>query len=77
MVGQRAEIDTICIDCHNELKSMKCHQCGGKGVKGIFSRRECEECGGTGRMTLCLNARCSFFDKRLYGWFAAQQRGFR
>ncbi len=52
---------------------MKCQRCWGKGVKGIFSKRECGECGGTGTMTLCLNTKCSRFDKRLYGWFAAQR----
>jgi hypothetical protein len=52
---------------------MKCPRCWGKGVKGILSKHACGECGGTGTMTLCLNTRCSRFDKRLVGWFAAQR----
>ena len=74
MTRQRAATDAFCSECHQELRFMKCHRCGGKGVKGIFSKDECGECGGTGTMTLCLNTRCSRFDKRLYGWFAAQGR---
>jgi len=73
MMRLRAETGAVCSECHKELRSMKCQRCWGKGVKGIFSKRECGECGGTGTMTLCLNTKCGRFDKRLYGWFAAQR----
>jgi hypothetical protein len=70
---QRAETGANCPECQKDLRFMKCPRCWGKGVKGIFSKHACGECGGTGTMTLCLNTRCSRFDKRLYGWFAAQR----
>jgi hypothetical protein len=73
MMRQRAEAESICSECLGDLRFMKCPRCWGKGVKGILSKHACGECGGTGTMTLCLNTRCSRFDKRLVGWFAAQR----
>jgi hypothetical protein len=77
MISRSAEVGTICPECSKEPRIMKCRRCRGKGVKGLFSKHPCPECSGTGTMALCLNTGCNRFDKRLVGWFYAQQRGFR